>query len=211
MLLRKPPRKVMPTFKRSGAGWPRTRETRTRSGPCCSSWIVSKRAMASGLTYDWRVDLVQELRGDRADRNSPPVSRVLGDDCRAIFLQLGNGKAAVLDARDLLEERVVAAGRLCAAFQDVPDDDRACELIPRVARPAEAPDAWPDYQRRVGDPAGDHDVRAVRQRRGDAKATQVGVRRGRRLLKPRAVSKCANVSPWARRSSSRGSRSSPRT
>ena len=39
----------MQTFVVGGGGSPRTPETRTRSGPACSSRIESKRAVASGF------------------------------------------------------------------------------------------------------------------------------------------------------------------
>ncbi len=74
------------------------------------------------------------------------------------------------------EEGVVAAGGLGAAFQDVTGDDGAGEAVVRVRRPAEVGDGGPGDQRRVGDPTGHHDVRALAQTGGGPGSTEVGVR-----------------------------------
>ena len=46
-------------------------------------------------------------------------------------------------------------------------------------RPAEPRDRRPDYQRGVGDAAGDHDVRPCADAFGDAEGTEIGVGRQR--------------------------------
>ena len=51
MLLRKPPARLMQTFRVGGGGCPWTPYMRTRSGPSCSSWMVSKRVVTSGPKY----------------------------------------------------------------------------------------------------------------------------------------------------------------
>ena len=59
-----------------------------------------------------------------------------------------------------VKKREVAAGGLRAALEDVPGDGRAGQRVEVVAAPAEVGDRRPDDERGVGDPAGDHDVRA---------------------------------------------------
>ena len=49
MELRQPASRLAVTFSVGGGGSPRTPAMRTRSGPCCDSSMVSKRATASGL------------------------------------------------------------------------------------------------------------------------------------------------------------------
>ena len=51
MVLRQPPSRLIDTLSFSGAGRPRTPDTRTRSGPSCSRWMVEKSATTSGLAY----------------------------------------------------------------------------------------------------------------------------------------------------------------
>ena len=48
MSLRKPPERFMQTLSVAGGGSPWMPCMRTRSGPSCSSWMVSKRVVTSG-------------------------------------------------------------------------------------------------------------------------------------------------------------------
>src|SRR5262249_57829866 len=59
---------------------------------------------------------------------------------------------------------VVSAGRLRAALEHVAGGDRAREPVPVVAGPAEMGRRRPDHERRVGDAARDHHVRAAIER-----------------------------------------------
>src|SRR5438093_471100 len=81
----------------------------------------------------------------------------------------------MFETRYLGEERVVAARRLRAAFDDVAGDHRAGETVPVVARPAMAPRGRTDRERGVGGPAGDDDVGPTRQCLGDPPPTDIGV------------------------------------
>lgn len=103
---------------------------------------------------------------------------MLGDDAGAVLVEFGERESRVTKARRVVvgEEGVVAAGGLGAAFQDVTGDDGAGEAVVRVRRPAEVGDGGPGDQRRVGDPTGHHDVRALAQTGGDPGTTEVGVR-----------------------------------
>ena len=89
------------------------------------------------------------------------------------------GKPSGLRPVDLLEEAVVAAGRLRAALDDVAGGDGAGQPVPIVACPAEAPGRRAHDQRGVADPPGDDDVGAAAERLGDAPAAEVGVGRQR--------------------------------
>ncbi len=123
------------------------------------------------------LDLVEQLRGDGADRHEAAGARVLGDHRRPVGAHLGDREAAPLDARNLSEERVVATGALGAALDDVAGDDGAREGIPVVTGPAEVRCRRAEDHRGVGDPTGDHDVGAPVERCCDAEPTEVGVGR----------------------------------
>ncbi len=135
--------------------------------------------MQSGTQVGRRGDLVEQLRGDGADRDEPARPRVLGDHRRPVGLDLGDRGAGVAPVGDLVEEGVVPAGGLRAALDDVARDDRARERVERVPLPAVPPRRRAHDQRRVGDAAGDDDVRARAQGLGDAPTSEVGVRRHR--------------------------------
>jgi len=85
------------------------------------------------------------------------------------------GNPGVTTVGDLVQEAVVAAGRLRAALDDVTGRDRAGQGVPVVVTPAVPPGGGPGDQARVGDPGADDDVRAGLQGRGDAPAAEVGV------------------------------------
>ena len=165
-----------------------------------------------GVEVARAVDLVEQLRRDGADVDAPAGAGVLGDDERAVLVHLGDGEAQRPRPVDLLEEAVVAAGRLRAALDDVAGGDGAGQAIPVVALPAEAPRRRADDQRRVGDAAGDDDVGAAPERLGDAPAAEVRVG-GQRFPRRAATSRsrCTKRSPAARSSPSRGIRLSPST
>jgi hypothetical protein len=129
-----------------------------------------------GVEVPGAAELVEQLGRDRADADAPAGAGVLRDDAGPVTCELRDREADVLEVRDLLEERVVAAGRLRAALDHVPGDDRAGQRVPVVALPAEAPDPRADHQARVGDPAGDHHVGVGVERTGDTEPAEVGVR-----------------------------------
>lgn len=74
------------------------------------------------------------------------------------------------------EERVVAAGRLRPALQDVPGDDRTGQPVVVRRLPAEVRGGGPGDQGGVGDPPGDDHVGAGPQALRDAEAAEVRVR-----------------------------------
>ena len=94
---------------------------------------------------------------------------------------------------------VVAAEALARALEQVADEDAGGEPVPVVPGPAVLVRERREEQRRVGDPAGDHDVGALRERVGDRARAEV---RGREQRRRRAasrtaspVSRCANAWP----------------
>ena len=110
---------------------------------------------------------------------------------------------------------VVAAETLAGALEQVTDEDARGEPVPVVPRPAVLVRERREEQRRVGDPAGDHDVGALRERVGDrARAEVRGCeqrRRGERVERCRRCRGARTIAPSACNASSRGSRSSPTT
>ena len=68
------------------------------------------------------------------------------------------GNPSRCDPGNLLEERVVAAGRLGAALDDVTGDDRAGERVEIVRRPVEAPGGRTHHESGIRHPPGDDDV-----------------------------------------------------
>src|SRR5205085_1617724 len=90
-----------------------------------------------------------------------------------------------LEAGHLLEEGVVATGRLRAALDDVPGDDRSRERVPVVALPAVMPRRGPDHDGGIGHASGDDDVGASPERVGDAPPAEVRVRRPDLLITKR--------------------------
>jgi hypothetical protein len=110
---------------------------------------------------------------------------VLGDHRSAVGGHLGDREAGVLEPGYLGEKREVAAGSLRPALDHVPGHDGAGQGVPVVALPAVMPRGRAQRQRRVGDPAGDDDVRAAGQGLGDAPPAQVRVRGEHRPLAER--------------------------
>ena len=96
-------------------------------------------------------DLVQQLRGDRADRHLAARAGMLGDHRRPVRRHLGDREAERLAERgQLAEEGVVASGRLRAALDDVPGHDRSGELVVgrrAPSRSARRPDRLPAMRR----------------------------------------------------------------
>ena len=76
-------------------------------------------------------DLVEQLRSDGADADQTTGAGMLGDDARAVVVDLGEWEAGRCgEVGDLIEEAVVASARLRAAFDDVPGDNSARQAHP---------------------------------------------------------------------------------
>jgi hypothetical protein len=120
-------------------------------------------------------DLVQQLRGDGADRHLSPGAVVLADHGRPVDRDVRPREAGAGHAGHLGEERVVAPGGLRAALDDVAGDDATGESVPVVAGPAVVPRRRAAHHGGVGGAPGHDDVRAAAQRLDDAPAAQVGV------------------------------------
>ena len=100
---------------------------------------------------------------------------MLADDRRAVGGDLGPREPGAGHAWDLGEERVVAAGGLGAALDDVACYHGAGQGVPVVAGPAVVPGRRAAHHRGVGGPTGDDDVGAPLQGLDDPPAAEVGV------------------------------------
>ncbi len=81
-----------------------------------------------GVLVARRAKLVEQLGGDRAGRDRAARVGLLGHDARAVGRHLADREAWVARVQ-LVEEGVVAPGRLGAALDDVAGDDRARERV----------------------------------------------------------------------------------
>jgi hypothetical protein len=120
-------------------------------------------------------DLVEHLlaHGGRADQ--PAGAGRLGDDEAAVGAALGDGEAHVVPARNAGPVGVVAAGGLRAALDQVAGQAAWRQLVQVVGFPVEAGDQRRQRHRAVDAAAGDDDVGAGGQRRGDREGAEVGV------------------------------------
>ena len=84
--------------------------------------------------------LVQQLSCDGSDRDGSARSGMFGDHRRPVGLDLGDRESRVTQVCDLGEERIVAAGCLGAAFDDVAGDHGTGDLIEMVRLPTEVGD-----------------------------------------------------------------------
>ena len=103
----------MQTLVVGGGGSPRTPRTRTRSGPSCASCDRVEARGHVGVRVRRPGDLVEQLRGDRADRDEAAGAGVLGDDEAAVGVHLGDREAGVREPRHLAEE--ACSCRRCTA------------------------------------------------------------------------------------------------
>ncbi len=90
-------------------------------------------------------------------------------------MDLGEGEAGAAQVESA-EVRVVAAGGLGPALQDVPGDDGPGERVEVLGAPAEVGGGGTADEGRVGDASGDDDVGTRVEAGGDPGAAEVGVR-----------------------------------
>ncbi len=98
-----------------------------------------------------RADLVQQLSSHRAGRDEASGPVVLGDDAAAVGRDLGDREAGMSPVGDLVQEAVVAAGRLRPTLDDMTGHHGAGEGLEVVAIPDVPPRGRAGYQARVGD------------------------------------------------------------
>ncbi|MND63264.1 hypothetical protein D3C80_545700 [compost metagenome] len=101
----------------------------------------------------------------------------LGDDDRAVF---GNFRDRETEAGEignilLAGFGVITAGDLTAAFQQVADGRALADLVPIVLRPAELMDLRGQEHRRIGNAAGDDDIRTIGKCLDHGGGTHIGV------------------------------------
>ena len=100
-----------------------------------------------GVEVLGRADLVEQLRGDGADVDQAAGAGVLGDDRRAVAATSAIGKPGGSDGSGISsKKRVVAAGGLGAALDDVAGDDGAGQRVPVVECPVVPPRRRPDHE-----------------------------------------------------------------
>ena len=124
-----------------------------------------------------RANLIEQLRGNGANGYCSTGTVVLADDRRAVGRDLGPREPGVGEPVELGEKRIVAAGGLGTAFDDVPGHHRTGQGIPVVSGPAVVPRRRAAHHRGIGDPTGHHDVSTCIQRLDNAEGSEVGVGR----------------------------------
>src|SRR2546426_8180668 len=72
-------------------------------------------------------------------------------------------------------DEAIAARALGTALDGMPGDRPGGEQVPRIGAPPEGVDQRREGEARVRDAAGDHDVRALAQRRGDRPGAEIRV------------------------------------
>src|SRR5262249_13005093 len=101
----------------------------------------------------------------------------LGDHEAPILGDLGDRKADRLGAWYVLEAWVgeVTPADLRAAFEQMADESAGSDAIEIVPIPAKMRDQRAERQRRIGDAAGDHDLRSGFDRVGDRSRADISV------------------------------------
>ena len=117
------------TFSVGGGGSPRTPLIRTRSGPSSDSSMAVHPQRHIGIRVARAGDLVEQLGGDRVDGDRAAGAGMLGDHRRPVGVDLGEREARDASGRRFGEERVVAAGGLRTALDDVARGHRTRERV----------------------------------------------------------------------------------
>ena len=172
----------------SVAGVPRTPVIRTSSSGRSSNCADVKSATTSGERYARRVvHLVEELMAERVGAHATAGAGRLRDHRRAVGVDPCDRIRQVPGVRERPPVAgVVAAQALARALEQVADEDARGQPVPVVPGPAVLVGERCEEQRRVGDPAGDHDVGALRERVGDRSGAEV---RGREQRRRRAATR----------------------
>ncbi len=100
---------------------------------------------------------------------------MLRDRGRAIGLDLGDGKSRADEIVEFGEERIVSAGRLGTAFDDVPGDNSTRECIDVFRSPTEVGGGGTDDHRCVGDSPGHDDIGSGVEAPRNAPRTEIRV------------------------------------
>ena len=121
--------------------------------------------------------LVEDLLGDGVAVDAPAAARRLGDGDGAILAHLRDRKADAVDVRHVLQSRLgeIAAGRLSAAFEQMPGKHarRHCVLV--VSLPAKRRHDRAERERRVRDATGHDHVGAGRVGCGDCVRPEIRI------------------------------------
>ena len=141
--------------------------------------MLVKSAIDVGRDVRVRVaHLVDELLRHRRHRDPAAGVGMLVDHERSVVVAFDDRIADVGEIGNRLPVvEAVAARALRAALDDVAGDDAGGEAVPVVGLPAELVAERRHRERRIGRPAGDDDVGALRERLDDRHGPDVGVRR----------------------------------
>ncbi len=120
------------------------------------------QAIGRGIT-----DLVEHLLTDGERSDEPTSCLRFGEDEAAIIAAFDDGKAHVVPAGHLVPVGCDAAGDLRAAFDEMAGKASRREAVIVVRRPAEGMHERAKGDGRIDAAAGDDDVGACFERRGD--------------------------------------------
>ena len=123
------------------------------------------------------MNLIDDLLGAGGRRDLAAGSFHLGDEEGTVLRNLDEREAEMAHALHVLLSgiRVVAAGCLAAALQEVTHHRALAELVPVLHGPAELIDRGRHEDGGIGDAARDDHIRTLFQRLDDALGTHVGV------------------------------------
>lgn len=124
------------------------------------------------------VHLVNDLLLDRPGVDASSAVDRLRNDNVALCRDLGDGKADIMQIRDILEAwiRKITARHLRGAFKEVTRQGPASKQVPIRPRPTETVDQWSDNERRVGNSACYDDISSGIQRFDNPSRTDIHVR-----------------------------------
>ena len=121
-------------------------------------------------------DFVQQLFRDGFQIHDPATARRLGQGEAAILGDLDDRVADGFEVRRIVRVDPKSAGRLGAAFDEVPSRGPGTQPVPVVERPGEFVQARPDGEARIGDAARDDHTGPPPQRFGNRRGTEVRIR-----------------------------------
>src|SRR5262252_2711589 len=144
----------MLTLYISVAGRPLMPENETRSGPACSSVMLVKSAIQSGVIYSVGFRYRESAIGMGLDNRVPDVRRV--GDCIPIH-------------------ETVTPGALGATLDCMAGNRSRSQPIPIIGRPSELVNHWTEGETGVGSAAGYHDLSSLAERLRNGAAPEVYV------------------------------------
>ena len=127
----------------------------------------------------WVADFIKHLLAHRQRGDQPARAFGFADDELAVGADFDDGKTDVLVVGHVAPIGEVAAGTLCAAFDDVAGQGRLGQFVVVMPRPAELMHQRGADHGAVDHAPGDHDVRPQAQGFDNARCAKVSVGRDR--------------------------------